>query len=87
MVTVALMIISPILAQTGLMMRLLSSEWSRDLWRTLYYSLPKVYDMGTITLAAIQSRTFSGFMPIWTSAVFGAVVLAVALKVFSRRDF
>jgi ABC-2 type transport system permease protein len=87
MVTVAMMIMSPILAQTGLMMRLLSSEWSRDLWRTLYYSLPKVYDLGTMTLNAIQSRSFDGFMPIWTSAVFGAVVLSAALVVFSRRDF
>jgi ABC-2 type transport system permease protein len=87
MVTVALMILSPILAQTGLMMRLLSSEWSREIWRTLYYSLPKVYDLGTMTLNAIQSRSFDGFMPIWTSAVFGAVVLSAALVVFSRRDF
>jgi len=87
MVTVALMIMSPILAQTGLMMRLLSSEWSRQIWRTLYYSLPKVYDLGKITLDGIQSRSFSGFMPIWTSAVFGAVVLSAALMVFSRRDF
>jgi ABC-type transport system involved in multi-copper enzyme maturation permease subunit len=87
MVTVAMMIMSPILAQTGLMMRLLSSEWSREIWRTLYYSLPKVYDLGTMTLNAIQSRSFNGFMPIWTSAVFGAVVLSAALVVFSRRDF
>jgi ABC-2 type transport system permease protein len=87
MVTVAMMIISPILAQTGLMMRLLSSEWSREIWRTLYYSLPKVYDLGRMTLDAIQSRSFGGFMPIWTSAVFGAVVLSAALVVFSRRDF
>jgi len=87
MVTVAMMIISPILAQTGLMMRLLSSEWSREIWRTLYYSLPKVYDLGRMTLNAIQSRSFDGFMPIWTSAVFGAVVLSAALVIFSRRDF
>ena len=87
MVTVALMIISPILAQTQLMMRLLSSEWSRQIWRTLYYSLPKVYDLGKMTLDAIQSRTFAGFMPIWTSAAFGAVVLGGALLVFIRRDF
>src|SRR5579862_8123333 len=50
MVTVALGIMSPILAQTNLMMRLLSSEWSRQIWRTLYYSLPKVYGLGTTTL-------------------------------------
>ena len=87
MVTVALMIMSPILAQTTLMMRLLSSEWSRQIWRTLYYSLPKVYDMGKMTLDGILSRSFNGFMPIWTSALFGAVVLSAALVVFSRRDF
>jgi len=87
MVAVALMIMSPILAQTSTMLRLLSSEWSRQIWRTLYYALPKVYDLGKMTLDAIQSRTFNGYMPIWTSALFAAVVLAGALAIFVRRDF
>src|SRR5581483_6924569 len=87
MITVALMIISPILAQTSLMMRLLSSEWSRNVWRTLYYVFPKVYEIGKMTLDAIQSRTFAGFMPLWTSAVFGAAMLGAALAIFHRRDF
>jgi ABC-2 type transport system permease protein len=87
MITVALMIISPILAQTSLMMRLLSSEWSRNLWRVLYYALPKVYELGKMTLDAIQSRTFAGFAPIWSSALFGAVMLGAALAIFARRDF
>jgi ABC-2 type transport system permease protein len=87
MITVALMIISPILAQTSTMMRLLSSEWSRNVWRALYYTLPKVYELGKITLDAIQSGTFEGFTPIWTSALFGAVMLGGALWIFQRRDF
>lgn len=87
MISVALMIISPILAQTSLMMRLLSSEWSRNVWRVLYYSLPKVYEIGKMTLDAVQSRTFIGFPPIWTSALFGAVMLGAALAIFARRDF
>jgi ABC-type transport system involved in multi-copper enzyme maturation permease subunit len=87
MITVALMIISPILAQTSLMMRLLSSEWSRNLWKTLYYVFPKVYEVGKLTLDAIQSRTFAGFAPLWTSALFGAAMLAAALAIFARRDF
>jgi ABC-type transport system involved in multi-copper enzyme maturation permease subunit len=87
MISVALMIISAILAQTQIMLRLLSSEWSRQLWRTLYYLLPKIWDTGRITLSAIQDRTFVGFMPIWSSALFAAVILAAALYVFSRRDF
>jgi ABC-type transport system involved in multi-copper enzyme maturation permease subunit len=87
MITVALMIISPILAQTNLMMRLLSSEWSRNLWRALYYTFPKVYELGKITLDAIQSGTFAGFTAIWTSALFGIVMLGRALWIFQRRDF
>jgi ABC-type transport system involved in multi-copper enzyme maturation permease subunit len=87
MITVGLMIMSPILAQTSTMLRLLSSEWSRQIWRTLYYAFPKVYDLGKMTLDAIQSQTFEGYMPIWTSALFGAVMLAAALAVFARRDF
>jgi ABC-2 type transport system permease protein len=87
MITVGLMIMSPILAQTNTMMRLLSSEWSRQVWRTLYYALPKVYDLGKMTLDAIQSQTFESYMPIWTSALFGAVVLSAALAIFARRDF
>ena len=36
---------------------------------------------------AIQSRTFTGYTPIWTSALFGAVMLGAALAIFARRDF
>ena len=87
MITVALMIISPILAQTSLMMRLLSSEWSRNLWRALYYAFPKVWELGRMTLDAIQVGTFAGFTPIWSSALFGIVMLSAALAIFARRDF
>ncbi|MBZ5607771.1 MAG: ABC transporter permease [Acidobacteriia bacterium] len=87
MISVALMIMSPILAQTSTMLRLLSSEWSRQIWRTLYYALPKVYDVGRMTLDAIQSRTFDGYMPIWSSALFGAVVMSAAIAIFAKRDF
>jgi len=88
MVTLGLMIISPILAQTTLMMRLLSSETSRNIWRSLYYVLPKVYDIGNVTLNIVRARAGAiEWMPLWTSALFGVVVLAGALGIFSRRDF
>lgn len=87
MVVAALMIMSLVLAQINVMLRLLSSEWSRQIWRTLYYTLPKMFDLGKMTLDAIRSRTFDGFMPIWTSALFAAVVLGCSLVIFARRDF
>ncbi len=87
MVPVALMIMSPILAQEKIARKLLSSEWSRDLWKALYYATPRVFDLGFSTLAAIRDRSFGSFEPVWTSAAFGAVMLAAALTVFARRDF
>ena len=87
MITIALMIVSPILAQTSTMMRLLSSETSRNIWRALYYVLPKVYDVGKLTLDIVRRQPVTPFMPIWTSAVFGGAVLMAAVYIFSRRDF
>jgi len=87
MITVALMIISPVLAQKNTMERLLSSEWSRDIWRGLYWTLPKVYDVGRMTLDYVFDRTVENYSPLWSSAAFAAVVLAAAVIIFSRRDF
>jgi ABC-type transport system involved in multi-copper enzyme maturation permease subunit len=87
MVTVGLMIVSPILAQKDTVVKLLSSEWSRRLWMGLYYVLPKVHDLGHMTLNAILDHSFDGWMPIWTSALFGAASLGWALYVFARRSF
>jgi ABC-type transport system involved in multi-copper enzyme maturation permease subunit len=87
MITVGLMIISPILAQTSTMMRLLSSETSRNIWRVIYQILPKVYDVGRLTLDLVRSQPTQGMAPVYSSALFGAVVLAGALYIFTRRDF
>jgi ABC-2 type transport system permease protein len=87
MAAVGLMIASAILAQTSLALRLLSSETSRQIWRALYYALPKVYDLGGMTLDVVRGNEFGGWMPVWSSAIFGMVVLAAALALFSKRDF
>jgi len=87
MITVGLMIVSPILAQKDTVVKLLSSEWSRRLWMGLYWVLPKVYELGHMTLNAILNRSFDGWTPVWTSALFGAGALGWALYVFSRRSF
>jgi hypothetical protein len=87
MITVGLMILSPILAQTGTINKLLSSEWARQLWNGLYYALPKVYDIGKLTLDVIARDKFDSMMPVWSSAIFAVVVLGTALFVFQKRDF
>jgi ABC-type transport system involved in multi-copper enzyme maturation permease subunit len=87
MVTVGLMIVSPILAQNTTMMKLLSSEAYRNVWRLLYNVLPKVYGMGSMTLDIVRQRQIKDFSDIWTSALFGLVMLGAAIYFFSRRDF
>lgn len=87
MVTFALMLISPVLAQTALMEKLLSSQWSRDLWKTLYYVFPKVFDLGKMTLELVRGRPVESWMPVWSSVLFTAAMVALGLLVFSRRDY
>jgi ABC-type transport system involved in multi-copper enzyme maturation permease subunit len=87
MVTFAVMIVSPILAQKTTIERLLSSEWSRDVVRVLYYILPKVYDLGRISREIVLGQPIASWMPVWTSALFGIVILSSGLYAFSKRNY
>jgi len=87
MITVGIAIISAILAQRQIVEKLLSSEWSRQLWNGLYYLLPKFYDLGEMTRRLVLDRTVESLMPVWSSALFAAVMLTWSLEIFARRDF
>src|SRR6202041_92555 len=85
MVTFAIMIVTPILAQKPTLERLLSSEWSRDVVRVLYYVLPKISDVSVIIRHLILNQPVESWMPVWSTALFGAVVLAAGILHFRRR--
>jgi ABC-type transport system involved in multi-copper enzyme maturation permease subunit len=88
MVAVALMLVSTILAQRQVVVRLLSSQWSRDLWLAFYWIVPKVFDLGAAMKQIIlYDRQAAWLTPIWTSAAFGIGVLFTAVYAFQRRDF
>lgn len=88
MIAVALMLISTILAQRETVVKLLDSQWSRDLWLTFYWIIPKVFDLGTAMRQIIlYDRQTDWFTPAWTSAAFGIAVLSGAIYIFRRRDF
>jgi len=87
MVAFALMIMSAILAQRSLAERLLSSEWSRNVWRGLYWVFPKVFDVGRMNMDFVQGRAVGALDPIWSSAAFAAVMLAASIYSFSKRNF
>lgn len=87
MTTFAIMIITPILAQRATIERLLDSEWSRNVVRVLYYSLPKTAEIGVIIRHMILNQPIESWMPVWSTAIFGAVVLVTGLWLFRRRTF
>jgi ABC-type transport system involved in multi-copper enzyme maturation permease subunit len=87
MVAFAIMLISPILAQQSLLERLLTSEWSRNTVRVLYYALPKVFDLGRLARALVLGDPVIDWMPVWSSALFGLVALSGSLYAFGRRDY
>lgn len=88
MVPAALMLLSAILAQRQVVIRLLDSDWSRQLWLAFYWILPKFFDLGSAMKQIVQyDRDANWITPVWTSAVFGLVVLSSAIYVFQKRDF
>jgi hypothetical protein len=40
-----------------------------------------------MTLHIVRDRPVDGAMPVWSSAVFAAVMFGSAVYIFSRRDF
>ena len=88
MVAVAFMLISTILAQRQFVVKMLSSEWSRQLWQFFYWIVPKVYDLaGAMRQIIVYDRGADWVTPVWTSALFGIVVLSTAVYIFQKRDF
>jgi ABC-type transport system involved in multi-copper enzyme maturation permease subunit len=87
MATFGIMIVTPILAQRATIERLLSADWSRDVVRVLYYVLPKTSDISVIIRHLILNQPIESWMPVWSTALFGAVVLAAGILHFRRRSF
>lgn len=87
MVTFGIMIVTPILSQRATIERLLSADWSRDVLRALYYVLPKTSDISVIIRHLILDQPVESWMPVWSTALFGAVVLGVGILHFRRRSF
>lgn len=87
MTTFGIMIVTPILAQRATIERLLSSEWSREVVRVLYYVLPKTSDISVIIRHLILNEPVESWMPVWSTALFGAVVLTAGILHFRRRSF
>jgi len=87
MVTYFFMIVSPLLAQHDKIKPLFRRPWARQLTEYLYYLFPKYWDLGNEARLAMEGQPFGGWMAVWTSAAFAAVLLAAGLWAFARKDY
>lgn len=85
--TFGVMIIGMIVSQKSLLERLLTSEWSRNVVRGIYYVLPKMVDLGNISRQLVRGQSIENWTPVWSSGLFGLVVLMAGLLAFRKRDF
>ncbi|MCW5964119.1 MAG: ABC transporter permease [Bryobacterales bacterium] len=85
-VTFVAMVFSPILAQNDLAIRLLPSQFARNLWKAGYLVLPKVYELGAMLLTLVRGDEVESWLPVTSSAAFAAAALALAWLLFARRD-
>jgi ABC-type transport system involved in multi-copper enzyme maturation permease subunit len=87
MVTFGTAIISLIVFNRNTLERLLSSEWSRDTVRGLYYVLPKVADIGNMMMKIVQGNAVESWMPVWSTALFGLACLAGGIYIFEKKNY
>jgi ABC-type transport system involved in multi-copper enzyme maturation permease subunit len=87
MTSFAIMFVTPILAQRQTIERLLSSDWSRQVVKVLYYVLPKTSDISVMIRHIILDQPIGSWMPVWSTALFGALVLGAGVIRFRRRTF
>jgi ABC-type transport system involved in multi-copper enzyme maturation permease subunit len=85
--TFGIMVISLIVSFKTQWERLLSSEWSRDVVRGLYYVLPRLVDIGRINHSLITGQPVTDWPSVWSTAAFGGVMMLISLILFARRDF
>lgn len=85
--TFGVMILAAVVSTHSQLVKLLSSETSRNVVRTLYYILPKPVDIGRIAGEVSRGMPVTDWMPIWSTALFGFVMLSLSLYLFQRKNF
>jgi len=80
-------ILSSILAHHRKFLPLISEDFWRWLVKGAYYVLPKIDQLSSQTRSLVEGGVVDNWMPIWSSAAFGAAVLGTAIAIFERKDF
>ncbi len=85
--TFGVMILASVVSTHSQLVKLLSSETSRNVVRTLYYVLPKPVDIGRISADVARGVAVTDWMPVWSTALFGVAILSLSIYLFQRKNF
>ncbi len=87
MIAYFVLFFSPFLIQKDRIYALLSSKVYYYLLNGLYHALPKTFELGKMNQELVMGREIASWTPLWTSSLAGAIMLALAVFVFAKRDF
>ena len=87
MITYLILFFSPLLLQRDQIYALLSGRIWGFILDGLYHFLPKTTELGNITRLLVQGDPVSSWIPLWTSLIFGIIMLTTSTYIFSRQNF
>ena len=87
MITYLILFFSPLLIQRDQIYALLSSKYYGYLLDGIYHFLPKTTELGQITENLVRGVEISSWLPVWTSLVFGIIMLVCSNLIFARKNF
>jgi len=87
--TFAMTFIASLMGVRALLARYFNSRWLERALDGLYYILPKVSELGSLArrFADTPEARITDWMPLWSSALFGAACLIAAGWLLERKDF
>lgn len=87
MITYLILFFSPLLLQRDKIYALLSSKFYGYLIDAIYYFLPKTAELGNITQQLVRQIEVSSWLPLWTSLLFGCLMIAISGIIFQSKNF
>ncbi|HLX00127.1 MAG TPA: hypothetical protein VKR82_15915 [Candidatus Acidoferrales bacterium] len=80
-------ILSPVLAARKIgLYQILTSNWSRELIDWMYRILPKTQELQGASTIFIRDRAIQSWYPFWSTGIFMAVMIALALWLLHRKS-
>jgi hypothetical protein len=80
-------VLQTLLAYHEALQELIRSRMLSGLIEILYYVIPKHGEIGQLAVSMASGRPVISWMPLWSSLIFGVVMVYLAVLIFKRRNY